>query len=369
MKISRIHLENFKQFNNLDIEVRNGVTGDIAKRFLLLGDNGTGKTTVLQGVALALSMACYSTPEIEKFDWAGWLSSRYRRWGTPLIELTVHFSQKEIQATQDIAMRWYESLPEKERQHFVKPADSEVVTLRLQGNYCSTANQKDEEMAQFRGRYYARHLINQGDYEAGALFEHLPGVFWFEQFRGLSTIEDNLHFDENSSDNQHSGRVSYQLALTELRQILSIWFLKRVRSQNEDQDYYSSIENLYQKLFPNRQFIGPEPRYEKGIPTPSSHYFMLSDGHRVYDIQEMSAGEQAIFPILFQFVRQQIDHSVVLIDEIELNLHPPLAQSLLSHLPEIGPNCQFLYTTHSEVIRSISNPNQIYALGGGQLCL
>jgi predicted ATP-dependent endonuclease of OLD family len=32
MKISSIHLENFKQFDNLDIEVRNTLTNDIAKR-------------------------------------------------------------------------------------------------------------------------------------------------------------------------------------------------------------------------------------------------------------------------------------------------------------------------------------------------
>jgi len=43
MKISRIHLENFKRFKSLEIEVRNNLTGDIADQFLLLGDNGTGK--------------------------------------------------------------------------------------------------------------------------------------------------------------------------------------------------------------------------------------------------------------------------------------------------------------------------------------
>jgi len=50
----------------------------------------------------------------------------------------------------------------------------------------------------------------------------------------------------------------------------------------------------------------------------------------------MSAGEQAIFPILFEFVRQQIHRSVVLIDEVDLNLHPPLAQMLLGLLPRLG---------------------------------
>jgi hypothetical protein len=359
MKISAIHIENFKQFDNLDIEVRNTLTGDIAKRFLLLGDNGTGKTTVLQAIALTLSMACYFTRSVETFNWIGWLAARYKRWGKPIVELTVHFSPAEILATQEISKRWYDGLHETERQSYVEPADSEIVTLRLQGNYCSTPN-KPEEIYQFRGRSYAEHLLKQGDYEASEFFERLPGVFWFDQFRHLATVEENLHEENNN------GRISYRLEVSELRQILTTWYLKRLRSPRYD--YYGAIEDLYKKMFPDREFSGPEPMYEN-MPTPSSNYFMLSDGKRAYEIQEMSSGEQAIFPILFQFVRLQIDHSVVLIDEIDLNLHPPLAQALFSTLPQIGPNCQFLYTTHSEVISRVANPNQIYRLAGGKLCL
>ena len=71
--------------------------------------------------------------------------------------------------------------------------------------------------------------------------------------------------------------------------------------------------------------------FRGGIPSPSDYYFMLSDGNRTYDIEEMSAGEQAVFPMLFEFVRQRIRNSIVLIDEIDLNLHPPLAQALLAN--------------------------------------
>lgn len=48
MKVASIHLKNFKRFEDLKINLRNSLTDDIADRFLLLGDNGTGKTTVLQ---------------------------------------------------------------------------------------------------------------------------------------------------------------------------------------------------------------------------------------------------------------------------------------------------------------------------------
>lgn len=41
-------------------------------------------------------------------------------------------------------------------------------------------------------------------------------------------------------------------------------------------------------------------------PTPEDYYFLISDGRRNYDIVEMSAGEQSVFPILYEFVRQQV---------------------------------------------------------------
>jgi predicted ATP-binding protein involved in virulence len=83
----------------------------------------------------------------------------------------------------------------------------------------------------------------------------------------------------------------------------------------------------------------------------------------------MSSGEQSVFPILYEFVRQQIAHSVVLIDEIDLNLHPPVAQLLVSQLPKIGPTCQFILTTHSEAVNNIIGEDETFRLPGGSLCL
>ena len=83
----------------------------------------------------------------------------------------------------------------------------------------------------------------------------------------------------------------------------------------------------------------------------------------------MSSGEQSVFPILYEFVRLRIRNSVVLIDEIDLNLHPPHSQALLTLLPQLGPNCQFFYTTHSRSISSVVSPHQVFRLPGGQSCL
>ena len=57
MKIESVTIHKFKHFENLTIEFKNRTTGEIANQFLILGDNGTGKTTILQAIALCLSLA------------------------------------------------------------------------------------------------------------------------------------------------------------------------------------------------------------------------------------------------------------------------------------------------------------------------
>ena len=105
MKVASIDLTNFKRFGDLHIDIRNSLTNDVADQFLFLGDNGTGKTTVLQAVALCLSMASGRTRTVKEFDWLGWVPGRYERWGRPVVKLEVHFTQKEIEATIEAAQQ------------------------------------------------------------------------------------------------------------------------------------------------------------------------------------------------------------------------------------------------------------------------
>ncbi len=120
--------------------------------------------------------------------------------------------------------------------------------------------------------------------------------------------------------------------------------------------------------FPGRTFAGVEPIFGNG-PTPTDDRFVLCDGKHTYALGEMSAGEQSVFPILFEFVRQQIHRSVVLIDEIDLNLHPPLAQTLLGLLPQLATGNQFLFTTHARAISTLVSPHAIHRLPEVRPCL
>lgn len=359
MRVASVHIENFKRFSSFDLDFRNEITGDIASRFLLLGDNGSGKTTVLQAVALALSLVSGRTRTIEAFDWFGWVPGRYERWGRPLIELEVHFTEEELRQTRAIARRWYNSLPDDRRTRpFVEPGDSRVVTLRLEGSRHSTA--RPEERYQFWGRFYASQLLKH-DLRARALFRDLPGVFWFDQFRSLASATS---FVEPPSS---TGRLTVQGRLSELRDVLLRWKLTHGPGKDPTMDWYGQIEGLFRAVFPGRAFGEPEPM--PGDPAATELYFMLTDGDRTYDIEEASAGEQTVLPILFAFVVQQVAQSVVIIDEVDLNLHPPAAQAMIALLPRLGLNCQFLLSTHAEAVREVFPPSQIARLSGGKLCL
>jgi predicted ATPase len=377
MKIESLTLENFKRFKNLTIDFKNGATSEVANQFLILGDNGTGKTTVLQAIALCLSTVCRMTPSIDEFDWMGWLPGRYWQWGPPRIEMVVCFEEDEIAATREAALKWYEI---KGRWHkgtgFVEPANDRRVKIGLDGeHYWVGSKSMDDhvtpEQVMFRGRAYAASIVRE-DRSARELFERLPGIFWFSQFRDLATTRVPSEIGSQSLPTEESRRtVTYTGRVTEFRNILNKWNLQKLQTgpRPGQANFLRELENHYKSIFPGRSFYGPEPMYGGGVPSPTDYYFLLNDGSRTYDIEEMSSGEQSVFPMLFDFVCRRINNSVVLIDEIDLNLHPPLAQALLASLPRLGPQCQFIFTTHSRAVSDLVSPHEVRRLEGGRPCL
>lgn len=361
MKIESISIQNFKRFENLPpISFKHKTLQEVSDQFLILGDNGSGKTTILQAIALPLALATKKIQKVEDFNWIGFLASRYWRWGTPHIELEISFVDEEIEATKEVAKLWYDALPEyfKDRKgRFIEPGESKLLKVVLDGEDWEVG-EKDEERLQFQGRYYVQKTLKKNP-AIRSKFSQLPGIFWFDQYR-LKTNDSG-----NTEDGKKDDIASIE-SIARLRPYLLDWTEKRktpnYRSEN---DYYLKLENSYKRLFKGRSFVGLEPSNNQG----DEPFFVLNDENRTYDIVEMSGGEYSVFPILYEFVRQQIAYSIVLIDELDLNLHPPLAQFFVNQLPQISPTSQFIFTTHSEAVTEIIGNDEIYRLKGGRLCL
>ncbi|MBK8434047.1 MAG: ATP-binding protein [Chloroflexi bacterium] len=154
-----------------------------------------------------------------------------------------------------------------------------------------------------------------------------------------------------------------------MREYLIGWWGHHTTAARRGKDYIEPLQTLLQKVFPKTQFMGLMPREQIGIPKANDFYFLLNQDGRDYDLAEMSSGEQAVFPLMYEFVRLNIKRSIVLIDELELHLHPAEQQRLLAALPKIGPDCQFFITTHSEFLSSVIPNEQEIRLGRGTLCL
>ena len=289
--------------------------------------------------------------------------------------MILHFTADEIRATQEAARLWYNIKGNRFNETFIEPLHRNTVKVSLDGEHFRIDDHSTPHLPPqaylLRGRAYAASIL-QEEPAARDLFDRLPGIFWFDQFRNLANSPGSREVESSEGlKEEPAEQVAYAVGVSRLREYLNRWKLQKLRHvpRPDKVDYLLELENSYNLIFPDRHFSDPEPMFRGNVPSPSDYYFILRHGAKTYDIAEMSAGEQSVFPMLYEFVRQRIRNSIVLIDEIDLNLHPPLAQALLASLPRIGVNCQFLYTTHSRAVSEIVSPHEVHRLEGGRPCL
>ncbi len=90
-------------------------------------------------------------------------------------------------------------------------------------------------------------------------------------------------------------------------------------------------------------------------------------------IEELSDGYQAMLAIVLEILTQAALESsevpdpttleaVILIDEIEAHLHPRWQRSVVPLLREIFPQCQFIVTTHSPLVVGSANEGEVVVL-------
>jgi predicted ATP-binding protein involved in virulence len=107
-------------------------------------------------------------------------------------------------------------------------------------------------------------------------------------------------------------------------------------------------------------------------------YMAIDKNGQTLNVAQLSQGEKSLMALVGDIARRLAmlnpilenpleGDGIVLIDEVDLHLHPSWQRSLCNRLMKTFPNCQFVLTTHSPLVISDCKNVLVYTLTNGKL--
>jgi len=349
MKIKKLHIENFRCFQSLDLSFENFTT--------LVGENGTGKTAVLEAINLALSPS-YIASRINEQD--------FNHSDSGDILIRVAFDESFIAklpdgyVTQDVPCDHVELKVKRREKATPGKALSEGFTIShyVIPNQSVTKTEEGWRKPRKKGAPYkfsTRHLSFPVELVSPTR------CFYFDRHREKqSKIGFNSTLQKISQEYNWRFRKSLQ---QNKDSFLEKWdeFYDLVIGNVDEKKLKDTFEPVKKKLL---SLIGKE--YEGlefsilNLEQPfSKSFFSMRDGLNQVEQSGLGSG---ISMVLTYFLLETIsslakEHLIILIDEPELHLHPQLQNKLRQHLKK--SKAQIVLSTHSESMIDIGDWNSI----------
>lgn len=103
---------------------------------------------------------------------------------------------------------------------------------------------------------------------------------------------------------------------------------------------------------------------------------LLDKNKTTLEVQQLSQGEKSILTLIGDIARRLVllnpsmknplhGNGILLIDEIDLHLHPTWQQGIVSNLQKVFPNLQMILTTHSPQVLSTVDASSIRIISEG----
>jgi len=349
VKIKNINIDNIGRFSNLNIDFSKD-DGGIHNHIILIGNNGSGKTSILESIALALS----------------WFVSRVKTdkgSGTQINELKIKNDANSGSIKIDVIDR-----------------DSEFSWMISK----SKKGKKNMHPSNFEG---LNRLVDiyRTDYTENNDIS-FPILTYYDANRGVLDIPLRIRtkhsFDQlNGYDNSLKGSVDYRTFFEWFREKEDIeneekvsLFNSVVSNSEFDSEFFNKLNNLGDKqLNAVRQALSiflPEFQNFRVERKPRIHLAVDKNGERL-NLEQLSQGEKLTMAMVGDIARRLVimnpyinnpllGKGIIIIDEAELHMHPKWQRSLVERLNNTFPNCQFIYTTHSPLL--ISDFRDVYCL-------
>lgn len=301
---------------------------DLPNVTLLLGDNGVGKTSVLRAVALATL-----SPVIESSGFSPYnLVRRTRRDVTQRAELRA-----------DVMLHAQDLKDTPHRAPLQRVVETAVERRQDHERLVSAAWEDDVWEGMFRDRTAAFLVVG---YSAGRRVE------------GAATFDSAVRAKTRRTRYQRvAGLFEEGVSLTPL----SSW-LPQFRSQNPGR--YSQVVTLMNDLLPEGTELTGELENEEYLFQHNETrvpFAAMSDGYRAY----IGWVADLLYHVCMGAPsgKKLVDnHGIVLVDEIDLHLHPAWQREVVPQLARALPNLQFVLTTHSPIVTGTLQAKNIRVL-------
>jgi hypothetical protein len=331
MYIDRLHIENLKCFRESDVSLqypgKNSAEKPLANINLLLGINGAGKTTVLKALALATL-----APIIKS---AGYVPYYLVRRGTDRATMTV----SALLHDQETGVEGHSSL--------FPPIETARTDVILHGE-------------DFEDLHPAPGMSSAWE----RMYSEESPAFMMVGYGATRRVDPSDVFD--SSNLRKVRRVRYQrvaglfedhIALTPL----AAWLPRLLRGEPRRSE---EIRELIAALLPAEiELVGLGDRDEilfrhrqETVP-----FGALSDGYKSYLgwIGDLLYHLSDTCP---PYMRLDEMTGVVLVDEIDLHLHPSWQRNIASVISKALPSLQFVFTTHSPIVAGTLDSSNIFMM-------
>lgn len=336
MYLEKVHIKNYKAIEELDINLKPGVN-------LLIGDNGAGKTSVLEGIAVALggmfvNVAGVSTKNILKDD--------------------VRLKIKPI-GDSSTAIEYCEPV-------------SAGCTLYISDKQKFTWNRIKEEVSATHTKIDDKAVCVWMKKIANNSETILPLISFQSAARAWRVRRGDFGTElKKKLDDRRCGYIGCLDSSMDVKSIQQWCFKQEVVSSSKGTvREYEMFKNIVASFMKEINELDNVPVI----------YYSLQFDELVYKdytaempISKLSAGYQSLLWMIMDLAyrvcmlnpelesKEQIS-GVVLIDEIDLHLHPKWQWNVIEALRKTFANVQFIIATHSPIVISSSKEANLVLL-------
>lgn len=334
MYIRKFIVSNLRSISSVEMDFK---SGEEAGWHVILGANGTGKTSLIRAVSLVLmgEREAYASRQ----DFTSWLRN------------------KQDKAQIDIQLVPHREFDDKTTKG---PWRSGVIKL-------TAAMERDETRSnfvdlKFRNEGGQKTIWGGGDGWFSASFGP------YRRFTGGDSKYERL-FVTNKRLAPHLTALGEDVALTDALQWLNTLFNKMLQERNaSNTDAPGVAEDLFHKVW---KFINQSqffPNKEEIYLVSSEHLSIKDANGFLIQLDQLSDGYRSALSLVLELLRQMVElygekkicsvieggvisaPGVVLIDEVDVHLHPTWQRDLGVWLTKCFPMVQFIVTTHSPIV-------------------